>query len=1482
MNMRQLLRRSAGILGLVGLLGGGAALAAGAWYTINTAFGTSGVAQLLAATSYHVADAVDRNDSAGHIYSLVSAQNTNHNSNYAGPYTIVRRTAGGSIDTGFASNGVIATFANSNAASNPEVDLRALCIDPSTHDIVVAGRIIRTVSFGFVEEMLVERLIPPASSSSSAFLDTSFNVSGTGSGTAGVVVVPTQYQSDVHRCVVGGDGTVYLAGPDAPGSGAFGKLGIAKIRKDGTPANFGANGLAEFFLPGPGAAFSPPQVSDLTDYNPNATGNNDLLLSGDADDISSTRQSMAALLDRCSGALDPKFNGNGVLLNTTLNGTLYNTIFSGKILDSGGVGLTFVAGGSGITSPAVNLAVFPYPLAAGGAPSSTEPGTASPPSGYKFHNGGSFDAAGNLIIGLNGTTNQETVTELTGQSNLGFTVGDPATAACAGTPSPPLFTRLYTFSAANATTHVNSDGIGPSRLIQGIDGNFYGTAGGGIGVDAHNVEISGGANDTGTVFKVSPSGVYTVLHTFSALGTQTNFNNISGPNADGAYPGFPLAQGPDGTLYGVTTAGGANGNGAIFKLAPDGSGFSTLYSFSAADSNGNNADGCFPFKGLILGADGNLYGTAHYCGPRNGTMFRITPAGVFTVLVDFGGASGANAQTLFQDNDGTIYGEAGAGGTYGNGGIFLYFPSGGGYTVLYNFGPTDSLGRNSDGARPIGGLSKGPDGQLYGVTNVGGANGSGTIFKFSPSGGLTTLYSFSAPLSNGTNPDGAGPVGDFVMAGDGNLYGAIGNGGSGANNSGDLFRVTPTGTFTTLYSFSATNASGANSDGAVSIRGLTLGRDGNLYGGATFGGSNGNGTIFKLSPGSLPPVPAVAIAANPTTITVGMSTLLQWATRGAASCTASGGWSGSVATSGTQSVKPAATGTVNYNLLCSNSTGSSNNSTAVSVIAQPLAPPNLSATAGNGQVTLNWGASFGATSYKVYQGTTAGGEGATAVKAGITGTSTVIGGLSNGTTYYFKVTAVNASGESGKSNEASARPVAPPAAPTGVTATPGNGQVTVGWIASSGATSYNIYQGTTAGGEGATPVRTGVTATSMAITGLSNGTTYYFKVAAVDAGGTSPLSAEASAKPVAPPAAPTGVSATPGNAQVTLAWTASSGATSYNIYQGTTAGGESSIPVETGVTATSAIITGLANGTTYYFKVAAVNAGGTSPLSAEASARPALTIPAAPTGLAAAAGNAQVSLHWTAPAGNEAASYNVYQGTAAGGESSIPVKTGITATSVMITGLSNGTTYYFKVAAVNSLGTGPLSAEASARPLAPPAAPTGFTAAAGNAQVTLHWTASTNAASYNVYQGTTAGGESSIPVKTGITGTSVAITGLSNGTTYYFKVAAVDASGTGPLSTEASARPVAPPAAPTGLTATTAAGSSQVSLKWTAAVNAVSYNVYQGTTAGGEASTPVRTGITGTSVGITGLSNGIKYYFKVAGVDAGGVGAQSNEASATP
>ena len=418
-------------------------------------------------------------------------------------------------------------------------------------------------------------------------------------------------------------------------------------------------------------------------------------------------------------------------------------------------------------------------------------------------------------------------------------------------------------------------------------------------------------------------------------------------------------------------------------------------------------------------------------------------------------------------------------------------------------------------------------------------------------------------------------------------------------------------------------------------------------------------------------------------------------------------------------------------------------------ILNPGPPTRLTATAGNGRVTLSWSppASNGGAAiigYDVYMGTGSHGESRSPVNGGlIGGTNYTVSGLTNGTRYYFTADAVNdANLHSVVSAEASATPAAPvtaPGAPRGLTAAAGDAQVSLSWQApgsNGGAaiTGYRVYQGTSK------KPAASVTGTGTTVKNLTNGTAYSFKVTAVNKAGEGPASGAASATPTAKvtkPGPPNGLTASPGNGKVTLSWKApgsdgGTGISGYEIYRGTSPGGESGTPVNASLVAgTSFTAAGLTNGTRYYFTVAAVNkaklqsaksgeASATPAAGASASASASATGPAtaspsggatataagtpgAPTGLTATPGNAEVGLSWTAPAsagGAAPASYHVYQGTSPGFTQGTPV-TSTSDTHATVTGLTNGTTYYFVVTAVDGSGTvSGTSGEASAQPLA--------------------------------------------------------------------------------------------------------------------------------------------------------------------------------------
>jgi fibronectin type 3 domain-containing protein len=483
------------------------------------------------------------------------------------------------------------------------------------------------------------------------------------------------------------------------------------------------------------------------------------------------------------------------------------------------------------------------------------------------------------------------------------------------------------------------------------------------------------------------------------------------------------------------------------------------------------------------------------------------------------------------------------------------------------------------------------------------------------------------------------------------------------------------------------------------------------------------------------------------------------------------------------------------------------------VVPPPPAPQNLTAIPGNAQISLAWSSVPGASSYSVKRALSSGGPYGT-VATGLAAASYPDGGVQNGTTYYYVVSATNAGGEGPNSTEASAAPIAPPQPPSGLVATPGNGQVALSWTGSSGATSYQIKRATNSGGPYGS---LGTTTGTASVDGSAvNGTTYFYVVSALNGGGESSNSNQAVATPLAPPAPPTGLSAQAGNARVTLTWNVTANAATYNLKRSTSSGGPYAT-VQTGITGTSASDTGLTNDTTYYYVVSGVDVGGEGGNSTEASAKP-FSAPPAPTGLVASARNTQVLLTWNASP--NAVSYTVKRGLASGGPFT-PVASGLTLTTTTDSGLTNGTAYYYVVSAINASGESANSTEASATPNAGVNAPANLTATPGNAQIALTWSPVTGASSYSVLRSVKAGGPYAAVASSA--GPSYTDLGLTNGVAYFYVVHALVGGAESGDSNEASARPTLGPPAPAHLTATP--GSGQVTLTWTAAPGATSYRV---------------------------------------------------------
>ncbi len=279
----------------------------------------------------------------------------------------------------------------------------------------------------------------------------------------------------------------------------------------------------------------------------------------------------------------------------------------------------------------------------------------------------------------------------------------------------------------------------------------------------------------------------------------------------------------------------------------------------------------------------------------------------------------------------------------------------------------------------------------------------------------------------------------------------------------------------------------------------------------------------------------------------------------------------------------------------------------------PAAPTGVTATGGTKQTTVSWPAVSGATSYNLYWSTTSGVTTANGTKISAVTSPAVQTGLSDATTYFYVVTAVNSAGESPASVQvaattlaANAPPPSVPTAPTGVSAAGGDSQVTVSWPAVTGANSYNLYWSTSSGVTTSTGTRIAAVTSPYVHTGLNASTTYFYIVTAVNGAGESSPSVQASATTnaaaAAVPAAPSGVSASGGAKQVTLSWSAVSGATSYNVYWSNTAGVTTATGTKVSAATSPYVQTGLADGSTYFFIVTAVNALGESAASAEVTA----------------------------------------------------------------------------------------------------------------------------------------------------------------------------------------------------------------------------------------------------------------------------------------
>ncbi len=543
----------------------------------------------------------------------------------------------------------------------------------------------------------------------------------------------------------------------------------------GTTATGGANGLGTFFQLSPAgihttlfsfnstnasaAGSQLIQVSDGNFYGPGRGGNYGSIIKMTPAGALTTLATFTGAAGAVRGAFPI-----GQLVQDT-NGDFYGVTSAGGALLNRGTAFKITSAGL-----FASLVDFTYGAGCGTGPN----------GGLALGNDGNF--YGTSVDG--GTYNTGTVFQLT-----------PAGA----------LTPLASFGPK-----INLVAPAPTRLIRGSDGDFYGTT------------HSGGANNHGTIFKITSAGVFTTLAELTGTG--------------GALPGsYPneLSVGNDGAFYGTAAGGGTGTHGVVFRITPAGS-YSTVIEFNGGL---DPAKPLAPQAGLVLGADGAFYGIGADGGAHGlGTVFKTTPAGTVTTLVHFSGtdgtAKGKEPSSLILGSDGNFYGTTVYGGASDHGTVFKMAPDGT-LTTLVEFSGTNGP---IVGYAPVGSLVEGSPGIFYGTTRY-----PGTIFKISSGGVFTTLYQFGSanPAVGGT------PTGRMVVDASGNLYGGAdaygGNG--GANGFGTIFKMTPAGVLTPLVQFTGTSGAAKG----TSPGDLSIGSDGMIYGTTSAGGADNYGTIFKMT-----------------------------------------------------------------------------------------------------------------------------------------------------------------------------------------------------------------------------------------------------------------------------------------------------------------------------------------------------------------------------------------------------------------------------------------------------------------------------------------------------------------------------------------------------------------------------------------------------------------------------------------------------------
>ena len=664
-------------------------------------------------------------------------------------------------------------------------------------------------------------------------------------------------------------------------------------------------------------------------------------------------------------------------------------------------------------------------------------------------------------------------------------------------------------------------------------GNMYGTA------------YQGGANGCGSVWEVTSSGIDTGylpdkdLHDFG--GTVTNAEGVSGP--DGSNPVAGVTFDTAGDMFGAAVAGGANDVGMVWEITASGV-YKDLHDFGGAVVNADGVsgpDGTWPVASVTFDSAGDMYGTAQGGGAdsMDGMVWEITASGAYKDLHDFGGtvvnADGASGRdgyspdggVSFDSSDdayGTTYGGGAIGGSGSGGGIVWEITASGVYKDLHDFGGTvvNADGASGpDGSVPIAGVTCDSAVNLYGTASAGGGNsGHGMVWEITASGAYKDLHDFGGNVTNAngtTGQDGTFPIAGVALDSAGDLLGTTTDGGPNVYKSsvgdGMIWEITAAGVYEDRHDFGGTVAYGfygaIAQDGYSSNSNITFDSAGNMYGTTAQGGDFNRGTTWKLL--AVAPAPVSFVGVDRTTL---------------------GNWKGVYGGDGWNVIGDTSANNPSYPSYATVTPNGASTELWSSLMLDPAALQSTAAGSAN-RVAGAWNQTSWSMNVTVtrpcqialyifdlnYLDT--GGE---SIILSDTATGTVLDARSGGYAYYVwdisgNVTITfNAEGEPGGPSSAVLNGIffgpgtgsTAPAAPS-LTATPGNAQVSLSWTAPTAATSYNIYRGTTSGGESSTPIATGVTGSSYIDTNVDGATAYYYEVVAVNAVGGSFASNEAPA-----------------------------------------------------------------------------------------------------------------------------------------------------------------------------------------------------------------------------------------------------------------------------------------------------------------------------------------------------------------------------------